>query len=289
MGTRYGGLKQLEEIGPSGETIIDYSVFDAVEAGFDKIVFIIREDFSELFRKNIGSNFDGRVETVYVNQSLDKLPEGFSVPEGRLKPWGTGHAMLTAADAVNEPFIIINADDFYGRDSFRITSEYLDGIADGSLSAALGGFRLKNTLSPNGTVSRGICRAGGDGRLDDVVEVHGIFLDGDGNYKADGRSDLSADSLVSMNMWAFSPSVFDFADRYFRDFLNAGGKEMKSEFYIPLIVNRMINEENLRVDILDTDSKWYGVTYKEDRKRITGAVGAMTAAGLYPEKLWGPA
>ena len=286
MGSRYGGLKQLDQMGPSGETIIEYSVFDAMRAGFNKIVFVIREDFAEVFREKIGARFEGRIRTEYVFQNLEDIPEGFLIPEGRTKPWGTGHAMLSASEVTEEPFIIINADDFYGADAFLRAAGFLDGIGEGQMSAALVGFYLKNTLSANGTVSRGICGTDSDNIMTDVVEVHGIHKDQVGNYVSDTGDDLRSDTVVSMNMWAFSPSVFSYAREYFRRFLKDHGGELKSEFYIPLIVNTLIKEEGLRVEVLNTASEWYGVTYREDKDELVEVLAGYTDEGVYPKKLW---
>ncbi len=286
MGSRYGGLKQLDIIGPSGETIIDYSVYDAIKTGFDKIVFIIRKDIEQEFRSKIGSHFSGRIQVEYVLQGLDKLPEGFTPPENRQKPWGTGHAMLCAAPVVDENFLIINADDFYGRDAFARAAAYLDSIPAGKMEAGLVGFYLKNTLSENGTVARGICEADASGNLSGVEETLEIERRSDGSYSCHSGRELKDSDLVSMNMWAFSPAVFEYTEDYFVEFLKERAVEEKSEFYIPLVVNTLIERENTAVKVLDTDSVWYGVTYKEDKDAVSAAVRSMVAAGAYPEKLW---
>ena len=286
MGTRYGGLKQLDQVGPSGESIIDYSVFDAVRAGFSRIVFIIREEFADLFKNKISLKFKNRVQIEYVYQNLNDIPEEFTVPEGRMKPWGTGHAMLAAASVTAGPFIIINADDFYGGDAFLKTSEYLDTVKHGELKAALCGFHLKNTLSDNGSVSRGICKANSDSELVDIEEVHGIKRGQNFALVSDTRTDLTDDTIVSMNMWAFSDEIFRYADEYFRRFLRIHGNEIKAEYYIPLIVNTLIEEEFLRVKVLKTDSEWYGITYKEDKPVIVEAIASMVETGKYPFRLW---
>lgn len=287
MGSRYGGLKQLDQIGPSGETIIEYSVYDAIRAGFNKVVFIIRKDIEEPFKAQIGSKFVEDVQVEYVFQELEDIPEGFSVPTERAKPWGTGHAMLTALPVVSEPFIVINADDFYGADAFLKAADYLDQVKPGELGAALIGFFLKNTLSDHGTVSRGICTASAEGTLIDVVETHGIHKNSDGIVLADDREGLSKDDVVSMNMWAFSPSIFDWTLKYFKRFLTEKGTELKSEFYIPLIVNTLIQEEALGVQVLETASEWFGVTYQEDKPEVVTQVATYVEKGLYPTNLWG--
>ena len=287
MGTRYGGLKQLDVIGPSGETIIDYSVYDAVRAGFNKVVFVLRRDILDEFKQRIASRFENKVTVECVIQDLHDLPDGFKVPDGRSKPWGTGQAMLSSADVVNEPYLIINADDFYGADAFAKAAAYLDGCDPCALEAALVGFRLKNTLSENGSVARGVCRADDEGILLDVEEILEISRNEQGVYSAANREGLADEDLVSMNMWLFTPAVMDRARTYFSEFLKEKGTEMKSEFYIPLIVNTMIERENTRVKVLDTDSRWFGVTYKEDKPAVEAAVADLIARKQYPGSLWG--
>jgi hypothetical protein len=287
MGSRYGGLKQLDQIGPSGETIIDYSVYDALRAGFNKVVFVIRRDIEEAFKEQVGSRFADKVEVRYVYQALEDLPEGFSVPEGRTKPWGTGHAMLTAAAETAEPFIILNADDFYGADAFRTAAAFLDTVKPGELKAALVGFLLKNTLSENGSVARGICGADGNGMLTDVEEILGIQRDRGGKLIADNRDNLREDDLVSMNMWAFSPAVFDYTLTYFERFLTERARDPKAEFYIPTAVNILIKEESAGVKVLETSSEWFGVTYREDKPAVAASIAAYVEKGLYPSDLWG--
>lgn len=287
MGTRYGGLKQLDQIGPAGETIIDYSVYDALRAGFTKVVFIIRKDIEAPFKEQIGSKFAHKVDVRYVFQELSDIPAGFTPPEERTKPWGTGHAMLTAAPVVSEPFIVINADDFYGADAFKKAADYLDGVRPGELKAALVGFLLKNTLSDHGSVARGVCSANGDGLLDDVEEILGIHRNEEGILVADNREGLKDDDIVSMNMWAFSPAIFDHTLAYFKRFLTEKREDPKAEFYIPLVVNTLIQEKNLGVKVLETGSEWYGVTYREDKPEVEASVGRYVEEGLYPSDLWG--
>lgn len=286
MGSRYGGLKQLDVIGPSGETIIDYSVYDAVRAGFTKVVFVLRQDILDEFKQRIASRFESRVAVECVIQDLHDIPEGFTVPEERSKPWGTGHAMLSAADAVAEPYLIINADDFYGADAFAKAAAYLDNSNPEELEAGLVGFRLKNTLSEHGTVARGVCRADDKGILLDVEEILEIRRDEQGFYSSANREGLADEDLVSMNMWLFTPAVMDRARSYFIEFLKEKGNEMKSEFYIPLIVNTMIEREKTPVRLLETDSRWFGVTYKEDKPAVQAAVGELIGQGQYPSSLW---
>ncbi len=286
MGSRYGGLKQLDIIGPSGETIIDYSVYDAIRAGFTKIIFVLRRDIEEEFRQRVGSRFEDRVKVVYVFQELEDLPGEFSVPEGRTKPWGTGQAMLSAADAVTEPYLIINADDFYGADAFGRAAAYLDGCHPEELEAGLVGFRLKNTLSEHGTVARGVCRADDRGVLLDVEEILEIRRDEEGRYSSANRDGLADDDLVSMNMWLFTPEVMDYARSCFTAFLKEKGSELKSEFYIPLIVNTMIEREGVPVQLLETESRWFGVTYREDKPAVEAELAALIEQGCYPRSLW---
>ena len=287
MGTRYGGLKQLDRVGPSGESIIDYSVYDALRAGFNKAVIVIRKDIEEPFKRQIGEKFADRMQVDYVFQNLTDIPQGFTLPAERTKPWGTGHAMLTAGPAVSEPFIIINADDFYGFTAFAKAAEYLNGLNPKELKAALVGFRLKNTLSPHGSVARGVCRVNQGGTLEHVEEVLGIRRDKTGKLISHNRRGLRDNDLVSMNMWAFTPAVFDYTLTYFKRFLHEQRDDSKGEFYIPLAVNNLIQEEALGVKALETDSQWYGVTYREDKVEVEAAISRYVCEGLYPDKLWG--
>ena len=286
MGSRYGGLKQLDHIGPNGETIIDYSVFDALRAGFNKIVFIIRKDIEEEFKRVIGSGFSDRITVEYALQELSNIPEKFSVPGGRSKPWGTGHAMLCARDLIHEPFTVINADDFYGYNAFLKAASYLDGINPSELNAALVGFQLKNTLSENGSVARGICTADDSGNLLDIEEILEIHRRDDGKLISANREGLQEDDLVSMNMWAFSPEIFNSTRKYFISFLEKHSNEPKSEFYIPLVVNSLIQEEKLAVKVLKTDTAWFGVTYKEDKPEVIKKINKLIRDKQYPLQLW---
>ncbi|HAK45853.1 MAG TPA: hypothetical protein DCO79_08045 [Spirochaeta sp.] len=287
MGSRYGGLKQLDSVGPSNETIIDYSVYDAVRAGFTKAVFVIRKEIAEAFKESVGSKFSERIDVKYVYQELSFIPDGSSLPQNRTKPWGTGHAMLSSASEISEPFLIINADDFYGADAFKKAAKYLDGMNPDITDAALVGFLLKNTLSGHGSVARGICDANDCGILTGVEEILGIKKIESGRITAENREGLRDDDIVSMNMWAFSPRVLDFATSYFREFLAEHGNKLKSEFFIPIIVNRLIREENLSVRLLETTSVWHGVTYREDKPEVEMGIKGYIDDGLYPENLWG--
>jgi len=281
MGSRYGGLKQIDPVGPSGETILDYSVFDALRAGFGRVVFVIRRDFEAMFREKIGAKYAGRIAVDYVFQSLDALPPGFDVPLGREKPWGTGHATWCARDVLREPFAVINADDFYGADSFRQLAAFL-GKADGS-AAAMVGFQLANTLSENGAVSRGVCDVAADGSLRGVTEQTGILPAEVG----EGRK-FAGNTIVSMNCWGFTPEIFPRLDDRFRTFLARALVEVptKAEFYLPGAVSDLIARGETGVQVLPTASNWFGVTYREDKPRVVEALAALVDSGAYPQKLW---
>ena len=285
MGSRYGGLKQIDPVGPSGETIMDYSVFDALRAGFGKLVFIIRREIEAPFRETIGARFEGRIPVSYVFQELDKLPPGFTPPAGRKKPWGTAHAILMAAEAVKEPFAVINADDFYGPQSFQLVGRHLQS---GTREHAMVGFVLKNTLSEFGMVARGVCRATPDDFLQSVTELTQIERDGDGaKYTApDGKvQPLSGTETVSMNMWGFCPSVFEHLQREFTQFLRTHPGDEKAEFYITSAVTSLVAARE-QVKVLHTPDSWFGVTYRDDRPRVVESIRRLIASGAYPEKLW---
>jgi NDP-sugar pyrophosphorylase family protein len=286
MGSRYGGLKQIDPVGPAGETIIDYSIFDALRAGFAKVVFVIRKDIEDAFRETVGSRFEKRIAVDYVFQSLDDIPSGFTVPAGRTKPWGTTQAILAAADAIHEPFAAINADDFYGAQGYR---ELAGHLTSGSQDYAMVGFTLRNTLSDFGSVARGVCRVAGDDTLQTIIELTKIEREGNGarNTDAEGNvTKLSGDEPVSMNMWAFLPRVFDQLRSSFEQFLEKKGSDQKAECLIPTTVGDLVREGKARVKVLRTDDSWFGVTYREDRPRVIESVRALIAAGAYPEKLW---
>jgi len=285
MGSRYGGLKQIDPVGPNGETIIDYSIYDALRAGFGKLVFVIRHDFEKAFKETIGARFEKRVPVEYVYQELDKLPPGFSVPEGRTKPWGTTHAILQAEDAVKEPFAAINADDFYGREAYQVLARHL---TSGTADYAMVGFILRNTLSAHGTVARGVSRVDANNYLTSIVEMLKIEPDGGGakNTEADGRIiPLTGNEAVSMNFWGFTPAVFGQLRAQFTAFLNKSGQEQKSECYIPTTVGELVAAGRAKVKVLRTNDSWFGVTYREDRPRVVESVGKLIARGVYPEKL----
>ena len=292
MGSRYGGLKQLDGLGPNGETIMDYSIYDAIKAGFGKIVFVIRKDFEQDFREKILSKYEGHVPAELVFQSLDSLPEGFSVPEGREKPWGTNHAVLMAKDVINEPFLVINCDDFYNRDAFMVIGKFLSNLPEGSKNKyAMVGFRVGNTLSENGTVARGICSKDADGNLTTVVERTEIKrVDGPVCYKDEEGNWIAVEdnTPVSMNMWGFTPDYFDYSEAYFKEFLSdpKNMENLKAEFFIPLMVNKLINEKTATVEVLDTTSKWFGVTYAADRDDVVARIQKLIDEGVYPNKLF---
>ena len=292
MGSRYGGLKQLDGLGPNGETIMDYSIYDAIKAGFGKIVFVIRKDFENDFREKILSKYEGHIPAELCFQSLDALPEGFSCPAERVKPWGTNHAVLMAKDVIKEPFCVINCDDFYNRDAFMVIGKFLADLPEGSSnSSAMVGFRVGNTLSENGTVARGICSKDANGNLTTVVERTEIMrVDGPVCYKdEEGKWVAVEDNTpVSMNMWGFTPDYFEHSEEYLKTFL-ADPKNMenlKAEFFIPLMVNKLINEETASVKVLDTTSKWFGVTYAADRQDTVERIQKLIDEGVYPAKLF---
>ena len=292
MGSRYGGLKQLDGLGPHGETIMDYSIYDAIHAGFGKLVFVIRKDFEQDFREKILSKYDGHVPAELCFQSLDALPEGFSCPTDRVKPWGTNHAVLMAKDVIKEPFCVINCDDFYNRDAFMVIGKFLSELPEGSKNTyAMVGFRVGNTLSENGTVARGICSKDAAGNLTTVVERTEIMrVDGPVCYKDEQGAWVAVEdnTPVSMNMWGFTPDYFTHSEEYFKEFL-ADEKNMsnlKAEFFIPLMVNKLINEGTASVKVLDTTSKWFGVTYAADREDTVKRIQKLIDEGVYPAKLF---
>ena len=286
IGSRYGGLKQIDPIGPGGETIIDYSVYDALRAGFGKLVFVIRRDIEATFREVIGSRFEKRIAVDYVFQELSGLPPGFSVPPGRTKPWGTGHAVLTAATAVREPFAAINADDFYGHASFETLGRFLES---GGQDYAMVGFVLRNTLSEFGSVARGVCKLSPAEYLESVVELTKIEKDGAVAKHTDSAGQvhtLTGDEIVSLNIWGFRPSLFTYLQREFAVFLQQEGANPKAEFFIPTVVNTLINNAETRLKVLPTSSSWFGVTYREDRPRVVASIRELIQRGDYPERLW---
>lgn len=292
MGSRYGGLKQLDGLGPNGETIMDYSIYDAIKAGFGKIVFVIRKDFEDDFRQKVLSKYEGHIPAEVCFQAMDKLPEGFTVPEGRQKPWGTNHAVMMAKDLIHEPFCVINCDDFYNRDAYMVMGKFLSELPEGSKNRySMVGFRVGNTLSENGTVARGICSKNNEGHLTEVVERTEIMrVDGKVCYKdEEGKWVAVEDNTpVSMNMWGFTPDYFEYSDEYFKEFLSDAKnmENLKAEFFIPLVVNNLIHEGTATVKVLDTTSKWFGVTYAADRQATVDRIQKLIEEGVYPNRLF---
>lgn len=288
MGSRYGGLKQMDELGPSGESIIDYSIYDAIQAGFGKVVFVIREDFAEAFKERFEPRLKGRIKTTYVYQSLDKLPAGFSVPEGREKPWGTGHAMIMAKDVIDTPFAVINADDFYGRDAYIKAAKFLNVSSEENAYAMIG-YALRNTLSEHGTVSRGVCGVDANNFLTHVVERTKIGYEGENIffYEENNKEELRGDVPVSMNFWIFKQGFLAQLEEGFKEFLKVKGSEMKSEFYFNAQADNMVKNGKATVKVINTSSRWFGVTYREDRPMVQESLLKLHESGLYPQKgLW---
>ena len=290
MGSRYGGLKQLDPLGPQGQTIMDYSIYDAIQAGFGKVVFVIRKDFEQDFRDKILSKYEGHIPVEVVFQSTDKLPEGYTCPTDRSKPWGTNHAVLMGSEVIKEPFAVINADDFYGRDAFRVIAEDLMRPRDRKGDYSMVGFRVGNTMTENGSVSRGVCSTSDDGLLTGVVERTAISYAPDGSIvftDEEGKEQkLEPNTPVSMNLWGFTPDYFDYSDREFRHFLDEKISVHKSEFFIPLVIDTLIKNGEATVRVLDTDSKWFGVTYSADRPGVVEKLAALHADGTYPDKMF---
>ena len=281
MGSRYGGLKQLDQIGPSGETIIDYSVYDAIEAGFNKIIFIIREVFEEQFKTQVADKYLNKIEVEFAYQDINDLPSGFSCPDGREKPWGTGHAILSANHLVHEPFVVINGDDYYGKESFKVISDY---YFRGKEQFCMVGFRLENTLSSFGAVTRGVCSVENK-KLSSVVETGDLQKKGNIIY-SDRDISFDGNEPVSMNMWGFTPVLFHHLKEKFIDFLNLHGREVKSEFLIPSIINELIQDGDEKVHVLETSSSWFGVTYKSDKPIVEKKIQQLVSSGVYPSPLF---
>ena len=282
MGSRYGGLKQLDAVGPNGETIIDFSVYDAIGAGYNKVVFIIREDFEKQFKQKISNKYKDKIDVEIVYQDLNDLPRSFRCPNERSKPWGTGHAILAARNAISEPFVAINGDDFYGKESFKVISNYYSSVKSGFAMAA---FQLDKTLSENGSVSRGICEQSSN-ELVTVVETHDIKKNSAGNIECDRNISLIGNELVSMNMWGFTPTLFDHLEKMFNDFLTGNILDLKSEFLIPSVVNDLIEKNIEKVQVLKTQSTWFGVTYVEDKPFVESQIKELVKRGEYPVSLF---
>ena len=298
MGSRYGGLKQMDGLGPSGETIIDYSIYDAVQAGFGKVVYIVREYFREQMEQTVRQKYssvkclDGSpLEFQFVTQELDKIPEGFTLNPERQKPWGTAHAVLMAAQAIHEPFVVINGDDFYGKESFRIAGDWCRAHENSKGVYAIVGFEVDHTLSETGGVSRGICAYDAQNHLTDVVEHHNVMFDADGVLRGDNsitgeRHELQPKDLCSMNMWCFTPDYFKASADIFVNFLQANINELKKEYYIPYAVDTMVKAGTAACDVLGTPSHWFGVTFKEDRPAAVAKFAQLAATGVYPTPLY---
>lgn len=289
MGSRYGGLKQLDPLGPNGETIMDYSIYDAIKSGFGKVVFVIRKDFEQDFREKILSKYEGHIPVEVVFQSTDKLPDGYTCPPDRTKPWGTNHAVLMGKDVIKEPFAVINADDFYGRDAFEVMARELERPRTGKGDYCMVGFRVGNTMTENGSVARGVCSTK-DGLLTSVVERTAISYDKDHNIVFTDENGevqtLDPKTPVSMNLWGFTPDYFDFSEREFKKFLDKDINTPKAEFFIPLAIDTLINSGEATVKVLDTTSKWFGVTYAADRDGVVKKFAELHADGTYPSKLF---
>lgn len=283
MGSRYGGLKQVDAVGPSRETILDYSIHDALKAGFGKIIFVIRRDIKEEFQKVVGSRYESFTEIDYVFQELGALPESIIPPQGRTKPWGTGHAILVARDAIREPFAVINADDFYGRDAFNQLAAYLSNPLPPDRHAMVG-YKMKNTLSDHGSVSRGVCQTDSEGHLVSVEEITAISKDGDGASSKERT--FNGEEIVSMNLWGFQPTIFAAIQSQFVKFLEERGQEEKSEFYIPYVVDEEIHAKRVTVQVLKTESQWTGVTYREDKPSVEAFIQSLVDQGEYPNNLF---
>lgn len=291
MGSRYGGLKQIDGLGPNGETIMDYSIYDAVKAGFGKVVFVIRKDFEEDFRNVVLSKYTGHIPTEIVFQGIDKLPEGYTLPEGftRTKPWGTNHALLMGKGVIKEPFAIINADDFYGGESFRIMADFLTAVDGEKGKYCMVGYRVGNTLSEGGSVARGVCVTNAEGYLTGVVERTAVQRNAKGEIAftdENGKEQtLDENAPVSMNMWGFTPDYFEYAEEGFKEFLDKNMEVPKAEYFIPTCVDELIHEGKATVKVLDTPSKWFGVTYATDRPTVVAKLQELHDKGVYPAKL----
>lgn len=295
MGSRYGGLKQVDPIGPHGETIMDYSIYDAKRAGFETVVFIIKEEFAEEFKTKIGDEVSEHLEVRYAFQDVNNIPEGYEIPAGRVKPWGTAHAVLSAKDVIDSSFAVINADDFYGQQAFQEIYDFLantENSTDNKLNLTMVAFLLKNTVSDNGYVSRGLCKTDEDGYLSEIIERTRIEThDGGIHYTVDdGASwvDVSPETIVSMNMWGFTEEILDYAEKFFVDFFNeeVPNNPEKAEFYLPSIVDKLLSSGEARVKVLSSPEKWYGVTYQEDKEEVISAIRRLINDGKYPEELW---
>lgn len=288
MGTRYGGNKQLDEVGPSGETIIDYSIYDAIRAGFGKIVFVIRRDIEDQVNERFVKKLKGKIEVDYVFQEITNLPEGVKVHPERSKPWGTSHAILVTSQKIKEPFGVINADDYYGVESFRILHDFLVNDKDPN-NYCIVGYKMSNTLSDHGHVNRGVCRVGSDGLLQNIVETRQIEKTPDGAMAPDEQGNMqkfTGDEIVSMNLWGFKPSCFTFLTREFRNFINEKGMDLKAELDIPTSVDKFVKSGEITIKILMSNDRWFGVTYREDKPYVVESINNMVSKGIYPAKIY---
>lgn len=289
MGSRYGGLKQMDGLGPNGETIMDYSIYDAIRAGFGKVVFVVRKSFAADFETQVVAKFKDKIKVEIVYQEMDSIPEGYTYDEERVKPWGTNHAVLMGMDVIKEPFAVINADDFYGADSFKVLADYLVSIEGKVNEYCMIGYRIENTLSESGAVNRGVCSTDKDGNLTTVVERTNIEKVGGAivfNDEEGIQQQIPAGTPVSMNMWGFTPDYFKYSMDMFKTFLTENKTNIKAEFYIPTVVNHLINTNQASVKVLDTTSKWFGVTYMEDRPMVVLRINELINKAVYPAKLW---
>ncbi|RLD10226.1 nucleotidyltransferase [candidate division KSB1 bacterium] len=289
MGSRYGGVKQIDQFGPNGETILDYSIYDALKAGFGKIVFVIRRELENDFKAVFGDKLKGRADVRFVFQELDNLPQGFEAPKDRKKPWGTAHAVMVAKEAVNEPFGVINADDFYGQSAYQTLADFLNNQPLTGTEYAIVGYRLKNTLSKHGSVSRGVCQADAQGYLQKIVERTKIYWKGDQIVFLDEKEQeqtIDGSVLVSMNMMGYTPTFFEYLEEYFKKFLEQNINDIKAEFFLTWVLDELINTGKARVKIVPTNEEWFGVTYKEDKPIVKEKIRQLIAQGKYPEKLW---
>lgn len=287
IGSRYGGLKQIDQVGPSGETIMDYSIYDSIRAGIEKIVFVIREEIQSEFEEVIGSRLRQKVEIDYAFQELEMIPKGFTCPDERQKPWGTGHAVLVARDTIHEPFVVINADDFYGARSFQVMVDHL--MHSGNGEYAMVGFSLDKTLSDFGQVARGVCRTDDENCLRSIMEITNIERKGDSIFYTDKEGkviNLSGEEVVSMNIWGFHPVIFDFMEQSFSAFLERESGNLKSEFYIPTFIFELLKQNKATVKVLESDESWFGVTYREDKPNVITKIRQLVDQGIYPESLY---
>jgi len=287
MGSRYGGIKQMDGFGPSGETIIDYSIYDAIQSGFGKIVFIVREDFKEAFQDQFEAKINGRIKTEYVIQSGDSFLQNFQIPVDRTKPWGTAHAVLCARNVINEPFAVINADDFYGREAFEKCAAFLNTEVSPK-NYCLIGYELGKTISPNGSVSRGVCEIDQDYNLIKVTERTKVYTEGGKIYYLESGMPvpIMPETPVSMNFWGFDPSVFDFLEEQFQEFLNEYGNDPKAEFFIPIVADAFIKKPGCKITVIPTGAQWFGVTYREDAPVVQSSISELIRTGTYSEALW---